>query len=487
MIEGVDVSHHQGEVDWAGVSGEGVSFAVAKATEGGDYTDPRFAENWQGIADAGIPFRGAYHFFRMTSSPSAQADNFGDRLEEGGLRTGDMLALDIERKDGKTGAEIHAAAAEWVDAIHARFPDHRLLIYSGHFWRHVVRSSDPLGCELWLPAYVGGEWVPDKLVPSAWTEALIWQYSSKGSLSGIGGNVDVNRCRLSEDELGQWLRFELEHPVPAGPTATYPTLRRGDRGEAVSRLQQALAGAGFLDQVDGIFGPDTETAVKRFQADRGLREDGIAGSETWGALNEQTPQAERPLSLSVDLPVDLVEPPSPEVCWAAGATALVGWRNRMSLPIELVLEGLGGEWPGRFEAGERLTPEQFGELAEALGLIGDGTLGGSAEELANLLLAQGPQLLVDADALAAGTLDRVRVLHGLEGDGSADGTALLLADSAGGAEQESLGDFGQAIAPADPAGLGTVAYRASLAQAPAASGGDEPSGDGEPPGEDGGA
>ena len=58
----------------------------------------------------------------------------------------------------------------------------------------------------------------------------------------------------------------------------------GDRGQEVVLLQQALNREGFLIQVDGIYGPATTSAVTQFQQTCGLRVDGIAGSETNGAL-----------------------------------------------------------------------------------------------------------------------------------------------------------------------------------------------------------
>jgi lysozyme len=65
-----------------------------------------------------------------------------------------------------------------------------------------------------------------------------------------------------------------------------PVLKRGSRGEEVVRLQQRLADAGLDVTADGIFGPHTEAAVKRFQARRGLVEDGVVGPLTWQALRD---------------------------------------------------------------------------------------------------------------------------------------------------------------------------------------------------------
>lgn len=66
------------------------------------------------------------------------------------------------------------------------------------------------------------------------------------------------------------------------------TLCKGDRGNEVKELQTALNGAGSNLAVDGVFGNDTETAVKFFQNSRGLNVDGIVGAATWAALKTPT-------------------------------------------------------------------------------------------------------------------------------------------------------------------------------------------------------
>lgn len=71
---------------------------------------------------------------------------------------------------------------------------------------------------------------------------------------------------------------------PAAKTPTYPTIRRGDRGELVVQLQSLLAKDGSTLEIDGIFGPGTQSAVRAFQQRHGLIVDGIVGPQTWGAL-----------------------------------------------------------------------------------------------------------------------------------------------------------------------------------------------------------
>ncbi len=73
--------------------------------------------------------------------------------------------------------------------------------------------------------------------------------------------------------------------VPQPTTVSLPILRLGMRGSAISQLQQRLRRLGFFNgAVDGIFGTETENAVKAMQRNFGLEADGIVGLATWDAL-----------------------------------------------------------------------------------------------------------------------------------------------------------------------------------------------------------
>lgn len=65
-------------------------------------------------------------------------------------------------------------------------------------------------------------------------------------------------------------------------------VRQPDRGESVYAIQHALTYLGYpVGQIDGIFGPNTEEAVRKFQRENGLQNDGVVGPETMAALDEQ--------------------------------------------------------------------------------------------------------------------------------------------------------------------------------------------------------
>src|SRR5437899_3151687 len=86
-LEGIDVSHWDGTVDWAQVAGSGRAWAIAKATEGVTFLDPAFAANWAGMKAAGL-VRGAYHFFRPAHGGVEQADWYLSKV--GAFAAGDL-------------------------------------------------------------------------------------------------------------------------------------------------------------------------------------------------------------------------------------------------------------------------------------------------------------------------------------------------------------------------------------------------------------
>lgn len=78
--------------------------------------------------------------------------------------------------------------------------------------------------------------------------------------------------------------------IRGGQVKPLPTLRKGDRGADVKRLQEMLNSRGYdCGTADGIFGKRTLAAVTLFQIDNGLSDDGIVGTKTWAVLNGEQP------------------------------------------------------------------------------------------------------------------------------------------------------------------------------------------------------
>jgi lysozyme len=183
-IQGIDVSRWQRDIDFEMVADAGITFCFCKATEGLGHVDPRFAANWPAMAGAGL-VRGAYHFGRPGKEAAGQADFVFETVRPS---MGDLpLVLDLEKDDGLPPAEVRS----WTEAFVARLRDRMgrpPIIYTGlYFWRDKAGDGDALDCPLWLAAYVDD---PARFVPRAWDHWSFWQYTSKGSVAGIRGNVD---------------------------------------------------------------------------------------------------------------------------------------------------------------------------------------------------------------------------------------------------------------------------------------------------------
>jgi len=149
-----------------------------------EHVDATFAANWPAIAAAGM-LRGAYHFGRPGRDAVGQADAVVDTVRP---TAGDLpIVLDLEKDDGHTPAEVREWTESFVNRIRERIGVPPIIYTGFFFWRDEAGDGSDLGCPLWLAAYVDD---PEKYVPKAWERWSFWQYTSKGSVPGVRGNVD---------------------------------------------------------------------------------------------------------------------------------------------------------------------------------------------------------------------------------------------------------------------------------------------------------
>lgn len=191
-VHGIDVSHHQGKINWKLVHAQGNSFAFIKATEGGDFRDSLFQANWEAARNEGI-LCGAYHFFRPETSPEAQAQNFIFNVN---LAKGDLPpVLDFELMGQVPREDMINFLQTWLDLVEAHYGIKPILYTNLKLYYRVIagRFDD---YNIWIARY--GEKAPTLPLKQDWA---FWQYGNRGQLDGINTNVDFNVFNGSIDAL----------------------------------------------------------------------------------------------------------------------------------------------------------------------------------------------------------------------------------------------------------------------------------------------
>lgn len=189
---GVDVSHHQGPIDWWTAARSGLSFAWCKASEGIGFTDPSLRWNLAGAQKAGL-VPGAYHFLNGAHSGAEQAAAFLATLEDADAPAELLCGLDVEF------ASVRPTRRHVVDfaaAFAREHPERVLIAYTGAtFWRILTNNLDgpAHGLALW-DAGTGNR--PDAYVPGTGTIAHLWAEVSTRGWAGYGGWDPEHRAFL---------------------------------------------------------------------------------------------------------------------------------------------------------------------------------------------------------------------------------------------------------------------------------------------------
>lgn len=184
--KGIDVSHHQKQIDWQKVAKDKVDFVYIKATEGATYTDPRFEENIKGASKAGLQV-GAYHYFRMTSGAREQFNNFMSVLDGHTIHL--LPMVDVETSDGRLVRELQDSLDVFISLIKKEFGCSPM-IYGTQ--RSYNTYCAPRYNRLHL--YIG-RYGPNSPEIRGKGTYSIWQYTENGKVDGIPRPVDI--CRFN--------------------------------------------------------------------------------------------------------------------------------------------------------------------------------------------------------------------------------------------------------------------------------------------------
>lgn len=215
-VRGIDLSHHQGEIDWSKTASAGLAFAYIKASEGGDYRDRSFQANWRGAQAAGLA-PGAYHFFTLCKPGAVQARNF---LEALGKVRGPMLppAVDLEftgncskRPEPK---EVAAQLEAFLDRVERGVGARPVLYLTDSFYKEYATAL-PEKNPRWVRSVFRP---PENSFGDGWT---FWQFAARARVPGIPRVVDLDVFKGSEGEWRLFLREHLRlHPEEPSGTST---------------------------------------------------------------------------------------------------------------------------------------------------------------------------------------------------------------------------------------------------------------------------
>lgn len=280
---GVDVSRWQhpngGSLNWYVVKADGISFAFIKATEGGSYTNPYFADDWAATAAFGI-YHGAYHFARPSRGTAAAQARYFVATAGVADQPGDLPpVLDLEDSGGLPVAALTTWVTTWLSTVQELTGRVPVIYVSPNFWTERMGDSTAFsGYPLWIANYH----VSEPRVPGGWSTWTFWQTTSTGRVTGISGDVDMNTFNGTSDQLAALAQVEPVDPgtdpgTPTPPPPTEPapvdaattTTLTVDRTTVWPDTTVALSGQ-VLDAATGAPVPDHLVTISR-KVDGALR------------------------------------------------------------------------------------------------------------------------------------------------------------------------------------------------------------------------
>jgi lysozyme len=245
QIKGIDISVHQGQVNWDQIKRD-VDFAIIRAGYGGGGLDGQLKRNQAEARKRGIPL--GYYFFAYPgrSSGAAQAREFYNFV--GKLQPGEFVALDIENEPSY-GRNLVASDVAWskefLDTAKGLFGVKPMVYMDGGVkskfdWSPVVKGDYGLWIATW--GANNGQIPGTQPNPAPWPVIALWQYTSRANLGGISP-VDANVFLGSIEQLRKYgLQGSAPAPQPPKPTPaptpapsgkTY-TVKSGDTLSAIA-------------------------------------------------------------------------------------------------------------------------------------------------------------------------------------------------------------------------------------------------------------
>ena len=304
-MKGIDISNNNGSINFNGVKNSGVECVYIKATEGTTFQDSYKSAFYGGAKTIGAKV-GFYHFLVGTSAPETQAENFYKEIINYQNNLVPMLDVEVNFPG------LNDYIARFIGRFN-QLTSMEIGIYTyTSFLNEYIDVERFKTLKLWEANYNNSPW---NLPSNGFTNRIGHQYTEKGHIDGVNGVCDVNEfnegvlngnkqvvvnnatTQVATDNIYLQLQRELnvqgftdkngnkliEDGIPGELTlSACPVVRKGASGNITTWIQLRCGAT-----PDGIFGNDTERAVKYMQHKWGLVEDGVVGPQTWSKLLQE--------------------------------------------------------------------------------------------------------------------------------------------------------------------------------------------------------
>lgn len=224
VFKGIDVSVYQGDIDFNAVENSGIEFVYIRAGYGNRIADSKFEENYNKISQTGLKYGFYYYVTAMTTEQAEIQATFFAELISGKTFTA-RPAIDFEEFGYLSKAEINqiaSAFAKKLESLTGITP----LFYTDAYNASSIWDNSFSAYPLWVADYSSGETPPGNDV---WSVYAGYQYSDRGSVSGISGNVDL-------DVFSQGALINDNETVPTSkPDEIKYTVKKGDTLWAIAK------------------------------------------------------------------------------------------------------------------------------------------------------------------------------------------------------------------------------------------------------------
>jgi lysozyme len=188
-IWGIDLSHHQANIDWNKLKTQKPYFIFLKATEGSTHRDTHYATYYKKARQSDI-ITGSYHFFSYKSKGKAQAKYF---LRVAHLRKGDLPpVLDVEfRRNMPNDKKVTLEIKDFLETV-TKSTGYKPIIYCDYdFYKRYLKGKLKQDYSMWICDYrrkPSGKW-------------LFWQTTDSFKIAGIKSRVDFNLFNGGKNKL----------------------------------------------------------------------------------------------------------------------------------------------------------------------------------------------------------------------------------------------------------------------------------------------